>query len=192
MGTQTGVTLVLSPHKLPAFSPQKKGPTAAMAASLDGLMDSIEASVAKIGSGFNVSPAKAQAIEETVKEEAVQREQPSVAIEAAVPLNQVPAPEVINVDEPAPVTITIESQASVQETIAVESQPSVYEIKSLSEPEPVQQKSSQVKKSPRKADNEQLAMSTLGRPYMSNREEKLLRGSTDTSSVPVQHVAMHR
>ena len=26
---------------------------------------------------------------------------------------------------------------------------------------------------------------SLGRPFMSNREEKLLRGSTDTSSVPM-------
>ena len=39
-------------------------------------------------------------------------------------------------------------------------------------------------KSPLKAENEKFALTTTGRPYLSNREEKLLRGSTDTSSVP--------
>ena len=47
-------------------------------------------------------------------------------------------------------------------------------------------------KSPLKAENDKFAMSTIGRPYFSNREEKLLRSSTDTSSVPVQNVDHQR
>jgi len=47
-------------------------------------------------------------------------------------------------------------------------------------------------KSPHKTETEKFAMTTTGRPYLSNREEKLLRGSTDTSSVPTQNVDIQR
>lgn len=140
------------------------------------LYEQIDASVDKSAKAIeHLSPEKkvvAFSLEQEVEEEMPKEEVRPMP-------KEIPQPEPIVVDDLEP------------ETITVESQPSVQEIKSFSQPEPVLMqpavKRSPMKsplKSPLKAENEKFAMTTTGRPYLSNREEKLLRGSTDTSSVP--------